>query len=262
IENAQKKVEAQNFSIRKHLLEYDDVMNKQREVIYSRRTRIFSSEDLSEDIMEMAEDLIITTVEEYATNDVNPENWDLKGLQTRVFQLFSTYVDLNTDKVDGFSIGGIEDLIFEKVKKKYQERKKEFEDIDYGRLERVISINVIDELWKEHLLAMDELKEGIGLRGYGQRDPLKEYQKEGYQIFSELIDLINTETVQKIFSFKVGMGYPQREEGEEDFSSKIILSRGEEDEKAAPVRRKGRKIGRNEPCPCGSGQKYKKCCGR
>jgi preprotein translocase subunit SecA len=258
IENAQKKVEAQNFSIRKHLLEYDDVMNKQREVIYSQRTKIFSGDDLSEDILDMAEELIIETVEEYASDNLNPKDLDLKGLQARIFQLFSIYLDLD---IDDLSKEYLENLIFEKVKKKYLDRKEEFKNLDYDKLEKIIAISVIDELWKEHLLAMDELKEGIGLRGYGQRDPLKEYQKEGFQMFTDLIDLIKTETLQKTFSFKIGMDYPLQEDERASLPTKIVLSRGEEDSKSAPIRRKGKKIGRNEPCTCGSGKKYKKCCG-
>jgi preprotein translocase subunit SecA len=263
IENAQKKVEGHNFDIRKHLLEYDDVMNKQREVIYEQRSKVLRGEDLKEEIEEVIEELADTTVSSYADEKSHPEEWDIMGLKNAVFKQFSFPARLDSKDLETLTPGGLKEMILSKVKDIYQKKEVEFGDTTLRQIEKMVYLQVIDNLWKEHLLGMDHLKEGIGLRGYGQRDPLQEYRKEGYDMFIELIDSIKRETVEKLFMVQLAkeeMMVPRPAFRPQQF----ILSRGEETEPSKPktVVREGRKVGRNEPCPCGSGKKYKKCCGR
>jgi len=263
IENAQKKVEGHNFDIRKHLLEYDDVMNKQREVIYEQRSKVLRGEDLKEEIEEVIEELADTIVSSYADEKNHPEDWDVTGLKNTIFKQFSFPLRLDSKDLETLPPGGLKEMTLSKVKDIYQKKEVEFGDTTLRQIEKMVYLQVIDNLWKEHLLGMDHLKEGIGLRGYGQRDPLQEYRKEGYDMFIELIDSIKRETVEKLFMVQLAkeeMMVPTPAFRPQQF----ILSRGEETEPSKPktVVREGRKVGRNEPCPCGSGKKYKKCCGR
>jgi preprotein translocase subunit SecA len=269
IENAQKKVEAHNFEIRKHLLEYDDVMNKQREVIYSQRREVLGSEDLKETVMEMIEEEGENLVDFYTDEKQYSEEWDLKGLQDAFFQQFSFKWSPPPMEENGIRRDQLKETIIEKAKEIYQKKEEEFGAPTLRYLERVIMLQSIDFHWKDHLLAIDQLKEGIGLRGYGQRDPLIEYQKEAYQMFLEMLDRIKKDTVEKLFAVQVAKEEQAVKEVKMERKQTFIMSRGEaaqggggktESGKGVTIRREGKKVGRNDPCPCGSGKKYKRCC--
>ncbi len=261
IENAQKKVEAHNFEIRKHLLEYDDVMNKQREVIYNQRKRVLS-EEISTEIQDILAELVETAVDPIADEKTYAEEWDYRRLNQTLLRLFSFGLNLKTEDAAHMTRETLVEGILSRVKEIYQRKEAEFGAEVMRHLEKMIYLQSIDSLWKEHLLAMDHLKEGIGLRGYGQRNPLQEYQKEGYEMFMDLIQRIKEETVEKIF--QVQLARPEEARRIEPVRQPLILSHGDgdgEEEKKQPVRRE-KKVGRNDPCPCGSGKKYKKCHGR
>jgi preprotein translocase subunit SecA len=268
IESAQRKVEAHNFEIRKHLLEYDDVMNKQREVIYSQRREVLGSEDLKETVMEMIEEGGEGLVDFYTDEKEHPEDWDLKALQDAFYQQFSFKWSVPSIEGNGIRRDQLKEMIVQSAKDIYQKKEEEFGVPTLRYLEKVIMLQSIDFHWKDHLLAIDQLKEGIGLRGYGQKDPRIEYQKEAYQMFLEMLDRIKRDTIEKLFAIQIA-----KEKGAEEIKlerkQNFVLSRGEaaqggggktESGKGVTVRREGKKVGRNDPCPCGSGKKYKRCC--
>ncbi len=259
IENAQKRVEGQNFDIRKHLLDYDDVMNKQRKVIYEQRKKVLRGESLWADIEEMVEEVVDNLLFEYIDEKKHYDEWNLKGLDDGIFQQFNLKLNIS-NSAEITSADSICELIIKKVLELLRNKEQNFgkELMDY--LLKVIMLQAIDSHWKEHLLSMDHLKEGIGLRGYGQKDPVREYQREGYEMFMEMISQMKMDTLVKLCLVEI-----QREEEVEEIRHKqkqdYILSRGEDVPEAQTVKREGQKIGRNDPCPCGSGKKYKKCCG-
>ena len=269
IENAQRKVEAHNFEIRKHLLEYDNVMNQQREVIYSQRREVLASENLKESVMEIIEEQTEGLVDLYAEEKEHPEDWDLKGLSDAIYQQFSFRWTSSLGEDDGLNRERLKEMILERAKDVYQKKEEEFGEGTLRYLEKVIMLQSTDHHWKDHLLAIDQLKEGIGLRGYGQKDPRIEYQKEAYQMFLEMLDRIKKDTIEKLFAIQIAK---EEEVKEMKLPRKqtFFLSRGEEaatsaggeteSGKGVTVRREGKKVGRNDPCPCGSGKKYKKCC--
>jgi preprotein translocase subunit SecA len=268
IENAQRKVEAHNFEIRKHLLEYDNVMNKQREVIYSQRREVLASQDLKETVIEMVEEQGEALVDFYADEKEHPENWDLKALQDAVFKQFSFKWAFPSVEEDGIKRDQLEEMIVQNAKDIYQKKEEEFGPPMLRYLEKVIMLQSLDYHWKDHLLGIDQLKEGIGLRGYGQKDPLIEYQKEAYQMFLDMLDRIKKDTVEKLFAIQIAREKEVKEMKMERKQT-FVMSRGEavqggnaktEDGKGVTVRREGKKVGRNDPCPCGSGKKYKRCC--
>ena len=258
IENAQKRVEGQNFEMRKHLLEYDDVMNRQRQVIYEQRKKALRGEELWSDIEEMLEEVVEDLVTEHIDEKRHPEEWNLKGLDDMVFKQFSLRLNLG-EQDDGLNREGIEEAILSSVKALLRNKEKDFGEPLMTYLIKMIMLQSIDAHWKDQLLAMDHLKEGIGLRGYGQKDPVREYQKEGYEMFMDMIYRIKEDTLLKLCMVKI-----QREEEieqiREQSSQEYILSRGEESATPSTVKKED-KVGRNAPCPCGSGKKYKKCCG-
>jgi preprotein translocase subunit SecA len=269
IENAQKKVEAHNFEIRKHLLEYDDVMNKQREVIYSQRREVLAGDDLKNSVLEMVEERSEDLVDSFADEKVHPEDWDLKGLQDALYLQFPFRWPALPQVQDGFRRDQLKEWVVERAMDFYRKKEEEFGEVTLRYLEKVIMLQSIDYHWKEHLLGVDQLKEGIGLRGYAQKDPRIEYQKEAYQMFMEMLDTVKRDTIEKLFAIQMA-----REQGVQEMKMEkkqtFVLGRGEsaqakgggetEDGKGVTVRREGKKVGRNDPCPCGSGKKYKKCC--
>ncbi len=259
IENAQKRVEGQNFDIRKHLLDYDDVMNNQRKVIYEQRKKVLRGEDLWADIEAMVEEIAGDLLAEFIGEKNHPQDWNLKALEDAVFQQFKLRLNIANAK-DLTSADVIRSLILEKVQEYLRGKEKEFGPDLMTYLMKVIMLQAIDTHWKEHLLSMDHLREGIGLRGYGQKDPVREYQREGYAMFMEMIGRIKMDTLEKLCLVRI-----QREEEVEEIRQKqkqdYILSRGEDTPAHQTVKRESEKIGRNDPCPCGSGKKYKKCCG-
>ncbi len=267
IENAQRRVEAHNFEIRKHLLEYDNVMNQQREVIYSQRRDVLAGGDLKDTVMDMVEEQGEEIVGLFADEKAHPEDWDLKGLQDAVYQQFTFRWSPPSERV-GLNRNRLMEMVVQDAQAAYRKREEEFGEPMIRYLEKVIMLQAIDHHWKDHLFAVDQLKEGIGLRGYGQKDPKIEYQKEAYQMFIEMLDRIKKDTVEKLFAVQI------RKEGEAqevklERKQTFVLSRGEgaqtgggetESGKGVTFRREGKKVGRNDPCPCGSGKKYKKCC--
>ncbi|MEJ5328709.1 MAG: preprotein translocase subunit SecA [Desulfobaccales bacterium] len=253
IERAQKRVEAHNFDIRKHLLEYDNVMNKQREVIYAQRRQILSGENLEEDLLEMAEELVEDLVAEH-TQDRIAEDWDLKGLQDAFQRQFGFRPDLVQ------ADGDLTDYLTDLVRRRLEQKKSELGPELFRHLQQMVMLQIVDNHWKEHLLSMDHLRDGIGLRGYAQKDPLREYQREGYDMFMDLIHRIKADTVGTLFHLQVR---PHQEPPPEarPAPAQLAYSHGG-DAAPMPVNRKDKKVGRNAPCPCGSGKKYKKCCGK
>jgi len=265
IENAQKKVEAHNFDIRKHLLEYDDVMNKHREIIYTLRRDVMLGEKLEEIILEMMEEKLQDLLERYTDPKTFPEDWDMQGLRESVSRLFGFVPKVTAEELgeDGFRAlkqDEMADILREGAQAAYEKRKQEFGEQDLAMLEKIVLLQIIDEQWVAHLQDMDHMKEGIGLRGYGQMDPLREYKKEGFALFEELMDRIREETLVTLGRFQVLRQKPK--EVPQKKRRPMQLSHGDEGDRPAPVKREGKKVGRNDPCPCGSGKKYKKCCGR
>ncbi len=256
IENAQTRVEAHNFEIRKYLLEYDNVMNKQRETIYGMRKEIIADGDVKERIADMVDEIVENLVDEYAPERVYPEEWDLASLKGRLYETFFFQMDFDHLDVKSMTKAGLLDMVRTSVRSVYENKEKEFGESTLRSIEQFIALNSLDNHWKEHLLSLDHLREGIGLRGYGQKDPLREYQRESFNLFLDMLERINVDTVSKLFAIE-----PARQERVEmkQAGPVIFMNRGDGD---GPSEVKaGQKIGRNDPCPCGSGRKYKKCCG-
>ncbi len=262
IENAQKKVEAQNFNIRKQLIEYDDVMNQQREIIYQQRRQALEDEDLRPVILDMIEDIVDDLVENHTQEETPPEEWDLRGLQEAFLKQFSMTLSFEGNGVEDFTQEGIREFLLEKARNGYSQKEEEWGPEIARDMERLVTLQTVDQRWREHLLAMDHLKEGIGLRGYAQQDPLIEYKREGLEMFQEMVEQIKGEILQMLFRIQVA-AREETEHLQEDQQQPMFLSHGESaaGSKRKPARRSA-KIGRNQPCPCGSGKKYKKCCGR
>jgi preprotein translocase subunit SecA len=271
IANAQKKVEAHNFEIRKQLLEYDDVMNKQREVIYRHRRAVLSGDNLTDDLHDMMASSVESTLNVYCPAEQYPEEWDVKGL-TEVMQA-QFGLDITQGKQDdGDSLRDVgRDALLEdlrtKVRDGYTKKEQELSSDLMRFLEKTFMLQVIDHHWKDHLLAMDHLRDGIGLRGYGQKDPLIEYKREGFDLFAGMMERVKSDTLDRLFHVQA-----VRHEGEQPApppqpllsrpQPKLMLNRGDEPISApAPAQRAENKVGRNDPCPCGSGKKYKKCHG-
>ena len=262
IENAQKKVEAHNFDIRKHLLEYDDVLNKQREVVYELRRLILGGENTKALILDIVKEQIDGLTQAFASTKLSKE-WDTKAIEESLLFLFDNTFHLTPDYWGNFenNIALANDL-FTKAEALYQKRETEMGSEVLRQLEHIIYLGSIDQLWKDHLLNMDHLKEGVGLRGYGQKDPLVEYKKEGFTLFKLMDEQVKTDVITKLYRVQV-----TREEQVEQMQPKeqkmTFLHGGDESEVAhEPARRDDSKVGRNDPCPCGSGLKYKKCHGK
>lgn len=259
IENAQSKVEGHNFEIRKHLLEYDDVMNQQREVIYRQRRKALMEKNLKTVVMEMIEDKTYDIVEEFFVEKTPVQKWDLKGLKKRIKQVFNFDPDLETAVNESNSPEQLSEKLFEHVKELYSQREASI-GIDITReIERHIILQTVDNRWKEHLLSMDHLKEGIGLRGYAQQDPLRIYKKEGFDMFHGLMERIKEEVVEILFKIQISTPSQvnaMKKKEQED----LTFSHSDGSGIKQPVKRSSIKVQRNDPCPCGSGKKYKKCC--
>lgn len=262
IENAQKKVEGHNFDIRKQLIEYDDVMNQQREVIYKQRREALSGRSLKGAIEEMIYEKAEGFADLFADEKMLPEEWDFKGLGEAVFKQFNFRLKIDKTVVDGLTKSGLSRLISDNVLKIYRERESVIGDEECRDLERIVMLQTVDNLWKDHLLNMDHLKEGIGLRGYAQQDPLLIYKKEGFEIFNEMISGVKEEALGILF--RIQIAEPEKiTDLRQPKEQQLVFSGGDEAEtKKDPVRRTQKKVGRNAPCPCGSGKKYKKCCGK
>ena len=267
IENAQKKVEAHNFDIRKHLLEYDDVMNKQREVVYGQRRDALAGDKLRDDVLEMATQLAEETAGRFVDKQAMASEWDLAGLAESLRGRFNVRLEFTPEEMQSLNADDIEEKVVDLVTESYADKEERLSPELLRQLERIIMLQTIDVLWKDHLLNMDHLKEGIGLRGYGQKNPLHEYQREGYELFQEMSDRIQEDVVGKLFTVEVDHERSAAELEELEARQaprQMMLSHGDGEgpERVSTVRRDGDKVGRNAPCPCGSGKKYKRCHGK
>ncbi|KJS72549.1 MAG: preprotein translocase subunit SecA [Desulfotomaculum sp. BICA1-6] len=252
IESAQKRVEGRNFSIRKHVLQYDDVMNQQRELIYQQRMKVLLEQDLKEVVLQMISESVDRSVEIYCPEGVIPEEWDFESLLSYAEQLYLPGHELEPEDLDDMGREALRELLADKSIEIYEAREAELGTEVMRELERVVLLRIVDEKWMDHLDAMDQLREGINLRAYGQKDPLIEYKFESYQMFQNMVDTIQDEVVRYVFRVNVVQAPEQRQ---------TVENKYQEEGPAKPVRRE-EKVGRNSPCPCGSGKKYKKCCGQ
>lgn len=261
IENAQKRVEGQNFDIRKHLLEYDDVMNQQRQIIYGQRRDVLGGEDLWPYVEEMLEDVADHLLDGFIDEKAHPEEWDLAGLNDRVFKQFSLNLRLTDLDPDQTGTNDLRDRILSGVRSHLRDKETAYGKSIMDYLLRYIMLQSIDLHWKDHLLDMDHLKEGIGLRGYGQKDPKREYQREGYDMFLDMSERIKEDILDKLCRVQV-QHEEELPESRGDQRQDYVMSHGSQPDKGRSVKREGHKVGRNDPCPCGSGKKFKKCCGK
>ncbi len=264
IENAQSKVEGHNFDIRKQLIEYDDVMNQQREVIYRQRRDALVEPELSDVIEEWMAECADGIAAEHYNERLPAEQWEWKSIRESVFDQFNCYLpETDPDVLDRMEQDTLAAEILDTAKTYYQQKRDVVGVSDFQELERIVMLQTLDTFWKDHLLSMDHLKEGIGLRGYAQQNPLLVYKKEGFELFRDLTDRIKRETVKILFKVQIAqpetisrMTRPEEQE--------LVFSGGEggPPPKTRPIKRVEKKVGRNAPCPCGSGKKYKKCCGK
>jgi len=269
IENAQRKVEGHNFDIRKHLLEYDDVMNKQREVIYGQRREVLKTENVYEIVGDMIDDLVEGVVAGIVHDRTPSEDWDWQSFDEQVAELFNVALNWNkTDRQD-LDLDALRDKLRAEVDNAYRAQEERNRPEQMRQLERMILLQMVDTHWKEHLLNMDHLKEGIGLRGYGQKNPLDEYKKEGFNLFLSMIERVKEQTVGTLMRVQIvhddevaRLEEEQRRKREKELEMAKAAGAGTEDQTPKTVRRQEDKVGRNAPCPCGSGKKYKKCCGK
>ena len=287
IERAQKRVESQNFAIRKHLLEYDDVNNAQREVIYTRRKQILDGGNLKDEYKSMVRDYVDTLISQYTDSSAVPQDWDWDGMKSDFSRTFLYTFEPEAGSILKMRVGTLEDELIKTAFEAYDHREKLLGSDMMRELEHYVLFATIDEQWKEHLHALDGLKEGIGLRSYAQKDPLIEYKREAFEMFTGLLDRINTLSLERLFRAQVAPAPPdairERERGVQEIhkttggygagaaAEAAGVTRGRANippprRQGAPPRGttivKGEKVGRNDPCPCGSGKKYKNCCGR
>jgi preprotein translocase subunit SecA len=264
IEAAQKAVEAQNFESRKHLLEYDDVMNKQRETVYGLRRQLLEGTDQKEFILDATGRVVEWLVESFCPKDQHSDQWNVNGLRTEFWGRFG--IDLRKQELpfDPKQVDALNNELKRLVGERYEERERVWTPERMRLHERMIMLQVVDGQWKDHLLAMDHLKEGIGLRGYGQRDPLVEYKRESFEMFEAMMDRVEDETLRYLFLMRTPeeeeemiRQYQQRKRREQ--REMQMIGAGVVEKPQQVIRRE--KIGRNDPCPCGSGKKYKKCHG-
>jgi preprotein translocase subunit SecA len=309
---AQKAVEAQNFAARKHLIEYDDVMNKQRQAVYGMRRMLLEGKEQKERVTEIIQGIVGAFIDVRCPERAHPSTFDFAGLQSDVLSQFGVKVD--PQELSGMSRQEVENHSNDLLERRYNEKEALIGPDNMREAERMVMLNVIDNQWKDHLLSMDHLKEGIGLRGYGQKDPLIEYKKESFTLFQDMMDRIEDETIRYLFFLQVTTGggpgagdgpggRPQpilpfsedEEEDEEESEEEALVTASSDQRRAAQatvqdftrnIQRKkekemaelqfaggasgtvekkqaisDKKAGRNDPCPCGSGKKYKKCCG-
>jgi preprotein translocase subunit SecA len=263
IERAQKQVEGRNFEIRKHLLEYDDVMNKQREAIYKLRRDILEGREGREYVMGLAEEILDSLLELHCPEKSDPQDWDLPGLRTEMLAYFN--INAGEMNLDELGIDELRETLWSAIETRYQEKESRHDPEVIRSFERAIMLHSVDVAWKDHLLALDHLKEGIGLRGYGQRDPLQEYKKESFDLFDMMRERVENDIIQKLFRYEPVSEEQMVEQRarQQRVAPKIELSAPPkvEGQRPQPAVNRDAKVGRNDPCPCGSGKKYKKCHG-
>jgi preprotein translocase subunit SecA len=262
IENAQSRVEAQNFSIRKQLLEYDDVMNQQRMVIYQQRREALQGGSLKPAVMGMVEDLLDALLAAYTDPKTHAEDWELDKLNAEVTRLFGFDPKFTVESLEDTDQEDLAEELMQRVTERYDAREQEFGEAVMRDLEGYVMLQTVDSLWKDHLLNMDHLKEGIGLRGYAQQDPLVAYKREGHALFQDMIERMKEETVRLLFHIQLQRESQLEQLRREQLDQPMYYGPGDGTATKPQVVRKDRKVGRNDPCPCGSGKKYKKCCGK
>ena len=253
IESAQKKVEGNNFAARRNVLRFDDVMNKQREVVYGQRNRVLDGADIHATILKMIDDYISETVEFYCPASNSPEDWNINGLIGKLRYLAEPDIENQYKESSEFR-----DYFYNKAMDLYNAKSEEYGENIMSELERKVLLHNVDMRWMDHLDAMEELKSGIYLRSYGQQDPVVAFRMESFDMFDEMTALIREGTVTTMLTFRL----KSEDDIKREQAAKITATSGADDgsDKKQPVR-KGQKVGRNDPCPCGSGKKYKKCCG-
>lgn len=265
IENAQSKIEGRNFGIRKNVLQFDDVMNKQREIIYGQRNKVLDGENLKDSILAMMDETVDSAVAMYLPEGVEPEHWNMEGFRNYFIGMIAgDLLNIEPDQLKHVNRKELSDQIKEKVRDLYARREQDLGEQITRELERVVLLKEVDTKWMDHIDAMDELKKGISLRSYGQKDPVVEYRIEGFDMFDEMIAGIREETVKILLLApfrKPGAGQPQEAPKREQVA-KLTATSSDGTVAPATIRRQGKKVGRNDPCPCGSGKKYKNCCGR
>lgn len=269
IESAQKNVEAHNFTIRKHLIEYDDVMNKQRETIYGLRRQLLEQSDHSDQLKEIAQNILDLMVDDYLPENADPEEWDLKGLRAQLLHQFAFDTTEEKVRLENYDRGEMKDVLWQKIEAKYATKEALVGSEAMRYYERFFMLNIVDQQWKDHLLALDHLKEGINLRGYGQKDPLVEYKKESFDLFEAMLERIDTETVRVLHTLQVQSEEPPQQRlrrprrGEVSYTkaNASAAAAGEDEGRPKTYVSTTPKVGRNDMCPCGSGRKYKKCHG-
>ena len=259
IESAQKRIEGINFQRRKSVLQYDDVMNKQREVIYSERYKVLNGENLKGNIMNMIDAVSASIVDMYCSDETPPDDWDLASMITYAESILIPrgYLKLKDIDLETVTTDELKETIRKKAREIYDEKEAEFGEEIMRELERRVLLRAVDEKWMDHIDAMDQLKYGIGLRAYGQKDPVVEYKREGFDMFDEMIRNIQQDTVKMLLHIKKENIVVQRQQVARETSA----IHGETQRTRQPKKREATKVGRNDPCPCGSGKKYKKCCG-
>jgi preprotein translocase subunit SecA len=276
---AQKSVEGRNFEARKHLLEYDDVMNKQRETIYGLRRQLMEEPDQREYLMGdppsagVAYDLLSDITKQYLNPEVSPDDWEVENYKIQIKSIYDFDADTEGVDIPTMTSQEVTDTIWEKLKVKYARKEEQIGMEAMRTYERIIMLNIIDAQWKDHLLSLDHLKQGIGLVGYGQKDPLVEYKKQSFDLFQEMLDRIDTTTIRSLFNLQIvseeppeaamRARRPPRRPPQLNYTgpNQGAAPAGEEAGKIKTVVRDQPKVGRNEQCPCGSGKKYKKCHG-
>ena len=257
IEKAQKKIEANNFGIRKNLLEYDQVMNEQREIIYAERRRVLDGESMRDTIYSMITEYVENMTDRFASTEVDPEEWDIKGFEINLHGVIPQMELPSEEECRQMRQKELKHLLKERAVKAYESKEAEFPEAEQLReVERVILLKVIDARWMDHIDDMDQLRQGIGLQAYGQRDPLVEYKMMGYDMFGEMTNAIAETTIRTLFHLRV------EEKVEREEVAKVTGTNKDDTSVREPKKREEKKIYPNDPCPCGSGKKYKQCCGR
>jgi len=262
IESAQMKIEARNFGIRKNVLQYDDVMNKQRQIIYGQRNQVLDGESMQNYIMSMIEEQVNSTVPMYLHADSEPSTWNVEGLRNQfVGMLTADLIPTEAEEIAKINVPELTEKMVARMKEIYAEKEQELSSETMRELERVVLLKQVDTHWIDHLSAMEDLKEGIGLRSFAQKDPATEYRHEGFDMFDEMIGAIREDTVKFLFSIKSLKPGAEETLLKREQVAKPLPTGGDGSLQNTPVK-KGKKVGRNDPCPCGSGKKYKHCCGR
>lgn len=261
IESAQRRVEGKNFDIRKHVLEYDDVMNKQREVIYTQRKQVLNGENLKESFKKMIESTVDNLIAAYCGESDLPDMWDWESMKAQAGDIFmiKDELDISKDEMEDFTKDDLKERLMASATKAYEAKEAEYGSELMRELERIVLLRVVDEKWMDHIDAMDQLRTGVGMRAYGQHDPVVEYKFEGYEMFEEMVKNIQQDAVKMLLHVRIDREHaaPKREKVAEP-----VTASHSGDGPRKPVVRSSEKVGRNDPCPCGSGKKYKMCCGR